>query len=258
MAGTGLLEEITSVQKGIAVCWLGNAGWLVQAEGHLIGFDLDLESPGRRLAEPPIHAEVLAPKLDVLFVTHGHGDHFNRPTCRVLAENGGCTFVIPANCLDTAGECDIPKERIQVPRPREPFDIAGFHVEPQRALHGHARFAVNSTANFDDCGYLLTLDGKRILQPGDSVLLKDHFELEHVDVLFVSPTEHNMHVERSADLITTLDPEHVFPQHFATYIKTEQNRFWTKGYPDELRARLPEPMQRRFHKLNQGEVFLIE
>jgi hypothetical protein len=33
--------------------------------------------------------------------------------------------------------------------------------------------------------------------------------------------------------------------------------YWTKGYPDELRAVLPRPMQARFHKLAQGEVFCI-
>jgi len=32
----------------------------------------------------------------------------------------------------------------------------------------------------------------------------------------------------------------------------------TKGYPDELETVLPRPMQERFHKLDQGEVFVIE
>jgi hypothetical protein len=66
-----------------------------------------------------------------------------------------------------------------------------------------------------------------------------------------------MHVERSAVLINALEPTHVFPQHFGTYLETDDNRYWTKGYPDELKWVLPRPMQERFHKLAQGEVYVI-
>jgi L-ascorbate metabolism protein UlaG (beta-lactamase superfamily) len=113
-------------------------------------------------------------------------------------------------------------------------------------------------ANLDDCGYVLTLGGRRIFQPGDSVLLQDHLEdLGDVDVLFVSPTFHNMHVAASKTLIETVRPEFVFPQHFGTYRPTDQNSYWTVGYPDELRAALSRAMQERFHKLDQGEIFCI-
>jgi L-ascorbate 6-phosphate lactonase len=110
----------------------------------------------------------------------------------------------------------------------------------------------------DDCGYALTLGGRKIFQPGDTVLLQDHLEdLGDVGILFVSPTLHNMHVAGAKTLIETIRPEFVFPQHFGTYQPTEQNNFWTVGYPDELRAALSPEMQQRFHKLDQGEVFRI-
>ena len=37
-----LLEEIRSHRKGIAVWWVGNAGWLIKSGDLLIGNDLDL------------------------------------------------------------------------------------------------------------------------------------------------------------------------------------------------------------------------
>ena len=77
-------------------------------------------------------------------------------------------------------------------------------------------------------------------------------------MLFVSPTEHNMHVERAAALIETLKPAHVFPQHYGTYHTTPENRFWTEGYPDELARALSAPMLERYHKLDQGMVFVVE
>ena len=77
-------------------------------------------------------------------------------------------------------------------------------------------------------------------------------------MLFVSPTVHNTHVDRSVTLINALRPDHIFPQHYGTYRERPENLRWTRGYPDELKAALPEAMQERFHKLEQGAVFLIQ
>jgi L-ascorbate metabolism protein UlaG (beta-lactamase superfamily) len=160
------MRELLDVREGVGVCWVGNAGWLVRGEGRLVAFDLDLERESRVVA-------------------------------RVLAEQSRCLFVVPANCVEKARGLGIPEARMVVARPREPFEVAAIRVEPQRALHGHTQFSVYRGANVDDCGYVITLGGRRIFEPGDSVLLQDHLEdLGEVDVLFVSPTEHNMHVVR--------------------------------------------------------------
>jgi hypothetical protein len=66
-----------------------------------------------------------------------------------------------------------------------------------------------------------------------------------------------MHVERSVTLIETLRPEHIFPQHHGTYRQDASNEFWTKGYPEELRAALPADVQERYHMLEQGAVFVV-
>lgn len=252
-----ILQDLLAIQDGVAVCWLGNAGWLVRGEGKLVAFDLDLER-ATRIRPSPIPAAELAPVLDALFVTHEHGDHFGDDTARILARQERCTFVLPASCLAKAQRLGIPQSRTAVARPRQPFDVAGIRVEPQRALHGHTNFSVYRGANLDDCGYLLTLADRRIFHPGDTVLLQDHLaDLGQVHVLFVSPTLHNMHVAGSRTLVETLRPDHVFPQHFGTYHPTEQNSFWTVGYPDELRAALSPKMRERFHQLEQGHVFRI-
>jgi L-ascorbate metabolism protein UlaG (beta-lactamase superfamily) len=245
-----------STKDGIALCWLGNLSWLIYADGQLIATDLDLDREGR-LQRSPILTEAIAPALNIHLITHGHEDHFSSPTCAILAERSACTFVLPANCLQKARTIGIAASRICVARPGEPIDLPDLYVEPQRALHGHLFSSVYRHANLEDCGYILTLNGKRFLQPGDTVLLHDHLELPDIDVLFVSPTDHNTYVDRSAVLINVLEPEHTFTQHFGTYIQTEENRYWTKGYPDELKARLPRQMQARFHKLDQGQIFVI-
>ncbi|MGC9350069.1 MAG: MBL fold metallo-hydrolase [Anaerolineae bacterium] len=251
-----ILEELTSAAGDISLCWLGNLSWLIHTQGRLIAFDLDLDHD-LRLQPPPISTEELAPVLDVLFITHEHGDHFNAATGRILVERSDCLFVVPASCKAKAQEIGVPPARRHIARPRHPFDLPDLYVKPIRALHGDRHQAVYRHANLDDCGYVLTVTGKRLLQPGDSVLLQDHLELQDIDILFVSPTDHNMHIKPAATLIQALQPTDIFPQHFGTYEQTEENSYWTRGYPDELRAALPPAMQARYHKLRQGEVFTI-
>ena len=196
--------------------------------------------------------------LDLAFITHKHGDHFNRKTARILAEKGKCVFVMPANCVEDARGLGIPQNRIQVATPRQPLELKGVRVSPLRAIHGNRRSAVYLDANLEDCGYLIHLGNKTFLQPGDSVLLEDHLFLKHVDVLFFSPTEHNMQVDPSVILINELVPEYILPQHRDTYRVTPENRFWASGYPNEVKLRLSKPLQERFHILKQGEKLTIK
>ena len=167
---------------------------------------------------------------------------------------------MPESCLSVARKFGIPDSRIVVAKPRESFEVKGVKVETIRAIHGNANFAIYYEANLQDCGYVFTIDGKRFLQPGDSYLLEDHLFLENIDVLFFSPTEHNMYIDHSVILINTLEPDFIFPQHHSTIAFGEGNkyRFWAKGYPDEVKLRLSAPLQEKFHILKPGDRFAIE
>ena len=252
-----IIDELRAQDSGLTVWWTGHNGWLIKSANVLIGTDLVVDE-NNRLFGSPISAAELAPELHVSFVTHGHGDHFNRPTSRALVENSKCLFVIPRSCEQIAREIGIPENRVKVARPGEPFDLSGVDVQPVRAIHGNPRFAVHKNANLDDCGYHIAIGGKTFLQPGDSVLLEDHLFLKHVDVLFFSPTEHNMHVDPSVILINELEPDYILPQHRDTYRVTPQNRYWTTSYAYEVKLRLSKALQARYHVLEQGEKLNIE
>jgi L-ascorbate metabolism protein UlaG (beta-lactamase superfamily) len=255
------LEEIRSHKDGLAIWWMGNAGWLIKAGGVLIGTDLDLEPTGK-VQPPPLTAEALAPLLDIAFVTHHHGDHFNRSTLKALS-NGQCTFVLPRSCVKRLAGLPIPQGRIIVPEPLKPLAIKNVRVEPINAIHGNQEFTVlTREPDFAEsiatsCGYVFNIGGKRLLQPGDSVLTEQHLSLKDIDVLFVSPTVHNMYIDGSMLLINRLQPAYIFAQHFGTYQEAEDNIFWTRGYPDELKLRLSRGLQNRFRKPRLGEKFII-
>jgi L-ascorbate 6-phosphate lactonase len=257
----GVVRSIREHKSGIGLWWLGNDSWLIKSGGILFAIDPDLESE-EKVRPPVISAAELAGELDAVFVTHHHGDHCNVPTLRELAR-GRCSFVLPETCLKQTAKLALAKDRLVVAQPGQPFDIKGVHVEPIHAIHGNQEFTVltrepdfvQSIAH--SCGYIFNMGGKRLLQPGDSVLTEEHLGLKGIDVLFVSPTVHNMYIDRSMILINRLEPAYIFPQHFDTYRQTDENAFWTRGYPDELKIHLSQELQKRYHKLRQGEKFLI-
>ncbi len=257
-----VLDQIRSHRKGLAAWWVGNAGWLIKADEVLIGIDLDL-SAANKITPPLIKAEELARELDVAFVSHHHGDHCNVPTITALAKGGRTTLVLPRTCSKRFAQSLVPQERLIVPEPGHPFAIKDIDVEPIHAIHGNQEFTVLTrepdfveSIRFN-CGYVFNILGKRFLHPGDSVLTEQHLGLKNIDVLFISPTVHNMYIDRSMILINRLEPAYIFPQHFGTFVVKDDNAFWTQGYPDELKLRLSVELRKRFHKLAQGEMFLI-
>jgi L-ascorbate 6-phosphate lactonase len=257
-----VIDQIRSHQKGVAVWWVGNAGWLIKADNVLIGVDLDLGTNGK-IAPPVITPEQLAGELDIAFATHHHGDHCNIPTIKALSQGPRTKFVLPRPCLTRVEQLGIASTRIIMPEPGRPLDMQTVRVEPIHAIHGNQEFTVlTREPDFIDsirynCGYVFNIAGKRFLHPGDSVLTEQHLVQKDIDVLFVSPTVHNMYVDRSMILINRLQPAYIFPQHFGTYTITDENAFWTRGYPDELKLRLSGELQKRYHKLTQGAMFLI-
>ncbi len=253
-----IITEIERHDAGLGIWWTGHNGWLLKADGVLVGTDLVLADPSRRENPPPVSVAQVAKLLDVCFVTHGHGDHFNGPTTRYLVAESECMFVLPVSCLDEAERYGVPHDRIVRARPRESLDVHGVHVDALRAIHGNKKGAVYFEANLDDCGYVLHLAGKTVLQPGDSLLLEDHLFLEHVDVLLFSPTEHNWLIEDSVTAILTLKPDVILPQHRDTYPLSDQNRFWAQGFPQEVRSRLPQELQQRYHVLEMGEMLVVD
>jgi len=251
-----MIDQIIAHRDGVAAWWAGQDSWIIKSGDMVISTDLFLENSGR-MEPSPITPEEIAGILDIAFITHSHGDHFEEYTSRVLAERSDCRFVLPESCLATAKEYNIPEDRIVVARPREPFEIMGIKVEPLRALHGNANFAIYYDANLQDCGYLIQIGGKSILQPGDTYLLEDHLFLKKVNILFFSPTEHNMYIDPSVILINTLDPDYIIPQHHSTVAVNGENRFWAKGYPDEVRLRLSQSLKEKYHLLQPGDMIVF-
>ena len=268
-----MVEGLLVKDGRLRLCWLGNNGWLIGWDGHLVATDLDFFLPERMLPQVKDLPE-LAAALSYLFITHAHTDHFNPQTVEALMAGGSCQVVLPESCrtcaqaygLDEArlvyvrpGLSPLDEQNNPLPLPPEGGAVPGLpdwlDVRTLRALHGHLHGAVYGGANPMDCGYVLRLGGYTVVQPGDSVLLQEHLALAGVDVLLVSPTEHNMGVAQAQVFVETVQPRRVFAQHFGTYREEADNRFWTHGYPVELGEALSAQMQARYTVPEYAKVY---
>jgi len=87
-----MIDEIREHKTGTAVWWVGNDSWVIKSDNLVIATDLYLEERDR-IAPSPITPEEIASVLDISFVTHAHGDHFNEYTSRILLKNSTCLEV---------------------------------------------------------------------------------------------------------------------------------------------------------------------
>jgi len=242
-----------------SVCWLGNAGWLLRIGQMNVLIDPDLEQNRSRKTLEGIPDDCLS-KADAVLITHEHGDHFNMYTNKRLIQESDCRFVLPASCMRSAMQAGIPQNRIIAAHHLKPIELFGsrFTVTPIPAIHGGIAGAVFKRYNAADCGYLVSAMGINLFHPGDSVLLEEHYDLPQIDILMVSPTEHNTNIHQSLTLIEKLKPRYIFPQHRDTYHVTDDNRFWTHAYYKELAEALDESFKSRYHIVNQGQDFVIQ
>jgi len=246
------LHELYASKNGVYIMWMGNAGWVINLHGAVVATDLDLHSRVRLPLPPNVDIREMAGHIQATFITHEHGDHFNDETCKYLRRHSNCTFIVPKNCYEKAIRIGLGDERIVAASPGIDFTFHNMSISPVRAIHGHFQGSVYRGANPEDCGYVIYSNGFTLYQPGDTLLLDEHFDMDKIDLLFFSPTEHNMHIENSLRLIRLIRPALAVPQHYDSYTTTAENAFWTKGFPDEVYEKLTNAEKSMYLKLPQG------
>jgi len=197
---TGTETEIT---------FMGQAGFEIKSKaGKTLGIDFYLsdcveriepDHEGyKRLVVAPIKAEDV--KTDILIATHAHGDHYDYDAIPIILENGHTklysSLTCPMGTKVKAGDRIVEE---------------GFDISFVRCSHGKSAP--------DAVGVLVEVDGKRILEVGDTCLCLDYvdeyLQKGSVDVLIgpINGAYGNMTEEDFEQLTKAINPKLAIPCH---------------------------------------------
>jgi L-ascorbate metabolism protein UlaG (beta-lactamase superfamily) len=172
------LDRIKQVPIGsgrIALCWLGQAGFIVRGSRTTALIDPFLAPYEGRLYESSL-PPATATEIHVVLCTHEHVDHFDADSAPAIAQaSPGAVFVVPLPIVDMVVDAGISQERIVGVQPGEPVEVAGLTARAVPAMHGvtmedaygFGESLSNGLVRF--LGYVVDIDGVRLYHAGDTI-----------------------------------------------------------------------------------------
>ena len=256
-----IASEVNNPIPGLSLWWLGNAGFAIRYDEILMFIDpaIELKSEEDRtlseiglrlLDELPLRATEVE-SVDIVMLTHQHGDHAAPKTLAVLKDKNPL-IICPSICLPVLEKIGVPRERVREVVYGEKIQYKGVSIEPVRALHGRRHGAVSPKVELG-AGYVIRVGGHSIFHPGDTVLMEGHYELKDIEILLLPICGHSRTLIALPEILA---PKYIIPMHYGTYEVTEDNRFWTYGDPEEIKSKIKYP--ERLVVLRQGEIFRPE
>jgi L-ascorbate metabolism protein UlaG (beta-lactamase superfamily) len=234
---------------GVTLTWLGQAGFLLQGDGHTVLVDAFLSTVENRRVSPPLDPSSLS-DVDVVLCTHEHWDHLDGPTVAAVARaSPGARVVVPEPVTDQAVAAGVPAERVVGAVAYQPIAGLAVQVTPVPACHG---VDVADAYNFGEglsggrvryLGYVVELGGVRVYHAGDTIWWPGQEQVlrdlgVHVALLPINGRDPireadnivgNMDHREAALLAAAAGVELLVPMHWDMF---EANR----GFPDQLVA----------------------
>lgn len=230
----GLAERIAEAPLGgTHIFWCGQAGFIIKSStGELIGIDLYLSDcveqveghdGYHRLMPRIVDPEEL--KLDVLIATHFHRDHFDIDSVPELMNNGVTRLFCAYDCFEDVSSSGIEKSRVTFVKPGECYMVGDCTIHFIHSDHGAGAPM--------EVGVLLTVDGKNILEVGDTSLHLDwrneYLQCGPLDVMIapINGAYGNLNEQENVDLTRHLKPKLAIPCHFGMFASHGGNPgFW--------------------------------
>jgi L-ascorbate metabolism protein UlaG (beta-lactamase superfamily) len=209
----------------IHVDFLGHATVLVDVAGVRVLTDPFLRArigPLQRHGPVP---EAGAIEADLVLVSHGHRDHFDRASIEALP--GRPTIVVPRGLASRLGR--QAAGRVVELAAGESLNVAGLRVEAVRARH----WISPGAARAQPIGYVLDA-GSRVYFAGDTGRFADMGAVVgHVDLAFLPVWTWGPHLgpghlgpRSAAEVAREIAPSAVVPIHWGTLYPRHLHRVW--------------------------------
>lgn len=124
-------------------------------------------------------------KLQIVLLTHIHGDHFNKTTIKALSKErptlrfGCCEWLVSALV-----ECGVDKLNIDIYEIGKTFDYGLFKVSPVHLYH-----------DVEQCGYRLFMNDKKAIYMTDTSTL-DGIEAKNYDLYLIESNYNDEEIEQ--------------------------------------------------------------
>jgi L-ascorbate metabolism protein UlaG (beta-lactamase superfamily) len=215
---------------GIRFTWLGHSAFTVEVDGHAVLFDPFLTGNPLAAAEPAD----LNPEL--IFVSHGHGDHVGDTVD--IAQRSGATVISNVEVAHWLSRKGAPHTAGQNTGGAADY---GFCVAKfTQALHSSS--LPDGSYGGNPNGFIVTAreSGMRLYYAGDTALFSD-MELigdERIDVAFLPIGDYfTMGPADSIKAIKYLRPRFVAPMHYNTFTPIMQDAGgWANRVSNETSA----------------------
>lgn len=216
-------EVITATTKKTQLFFVGQSGFIIKSKsGQLFGIDLYLSECVERLEGhmgfKRMLPQILNP-LDLLFegiiATHSHFDHFDIDSIPKLISNKKTTLFASEGCKSLTKKLCLENEKILFVKPGEEFNIGDFHLNFVSCDHG--------ISAPDAVGVIITVDGKRIYETGDTCLrldrIKEYQNFGEIDIMIapINGAYGNLNEEECAELSAALSPKLTIPCHYGMF-----------------------------------------
>ncbi len=147
------------------------------------------------------------PQADFIFVTHEHGDHYDKDAIKQLSKVG-TRFITNRRCADMQGYGLVLKNG-------DKGDLnLGIKVEAVPAYNtseGRTQFHPKGRDN----GYILNLDGLRIYIAGDTEDIPEMADIHDIDIAFLPCNQpYTMTPDQLIKAARVIKPKVLFPYHY--------------------------------------------
>jgi L-ascorbate metabolism protein UlaG (beta-lactamase superfamily) len=237
------------------VTYIANEGFLVQGGGKSVLIDALFDNGfGTYLAPSPetldklVEAREPFADIDLILITHPHGDHFNpKLVAAHLRKNQRCRLIAHAQTVDQLRNQEgfaqirdrISEVRLE-PGSQEKMTINGIALEVLCLAHSpYYRDGRNVHEQTRNLAFAVNLGGTRFLHLGDATLKNSAahlsaypFDTAHVDLLFLNSSDTSPVAQQM--VTQEIKPEWIVAMHVAPAEFDDDSKSVRAAYPNAI------------------------
>lgn len=231
-----LTRDIQSCRPAAGQCafwWLGQMSFVVRTGHHTLYFDPFLTERSDRLVPPLLRADEIA-DADLVFGSHDHDDHIDRPAWPEIAKaSPKAKFVLPGGLKQRIStELAIPEARLVGLNDGETARVDGVSVSAIAAAH-----ELLNDRNENEI-FVVRTDGLTLVHTGDTCvydgLTAKLKAVGDIDILVLPINGRdgrrlrrncigNMTYQEAVDLVGALRPRLAIPGHYEMFEGNTEN-----------------------------------